>query len=101
MEKVWLSNLIALVHLILWLDITWHLELQAMAPCSAPFRTDSRKLDTEYRDIELQRSILDIKRQYRYNLDLFRKIQILNNYRNYKGFNFISASVLASNFQLY
>ena len=74
MEKVWLSNLTALVHLILWLDVTWHLELQAMAPCSAPFRTDSRKLDTEYRDIELQRSILDIKRQYWYNLDLFCKI---------------------------
>ncbi len=33
MEKVGLSNLIALVHLILWLDITWHLELLAMAPC--------------------------------------------------------------------
>jgi hypothetical protein len=66
-----------------------------MAPCSAPCRTDSRKLDTEYRDIELQRSILDIKRQYGYNLDLFRNIQILNNYRNYKGFNFISASVFS------
>jgi hypothetical protein len=31
-EKVGLSDLIVLVHLILWLDITRHLELLAMAP---------------------------------------------------------------------